>query len=228
MLRTRPAPRSAAFPALLPALAALLLAACSGGGDGAEPVIRERGVDAFHSIDFRGAGRLDVLVGPRQSVVVETGAKSQDDVTTTVRNGTLVVETRDGAFWQAGRGDLQLRVTLPKLNALALNGAGNLTLNGMTGGELVIVVAGAGNLEAGGEVKTLTVRVNGAGNADLQRLVAQEAYVTLNGAGTVELHATQRLDATVNGVGSIQYLGQPAQLNTQLNGIGRIGPLGGD
>ncbi len=183
-----------------------------------------RGVDAFHSIELRGTGTLDVLVGERQSLVVEAGGDTLDQLTTEVRNGRLVIESRGRWFWQRAGGRLKVRATLPKLNALDLNGAGQITINGLAGGETTLVLSGAGGLEATGRVDVLTIRVNGAGSIDASRLQAVDVEATVNGAGSIEVDVAGRLDATVNGVGSISYSGKPTQLNTRLNGVGSIGP----
>jgi hypothetical protein len=205
---------------------ALALAGCGAVSSG-PPVSQERGLDAFHSIDLRGAAELDVLVGPHQSVVIEASPEELAHVKTTVIHGELVVE-HDAGGWLRLRGShLKLRVTLPKLNALALNGAGHITVAGLAGGATSMVLSGAGDLEASGTLETLTARLNGAGNADLSRVTATSATVAVNGAGNLVVRATQRLDARLNGVGTIRYIGKPVELATEINGVGSIGPGGG-
>ena len=205
--------------------AALLLTACDAASRG-PAVSQERGLDAFHSIDLRGAAELDVLVGPRQTVVVETAADQLASVKTTVVHGELIVERESGSWFKSRGSGLTLRVTLPKLNSLSLNGAGHISITGLAGGATSFVLSGAGDVEASGQLETLTTRLNGAGNADLSHLTVETATVAVNGAGNVVVRATKSLDAKVNGVGSIHYLGQPLQLATEINGVGSIGPGG--
>ncbi len=205
--------------------ACLALASCGPTPDAAPPVKQERGVDAFHSIELRGSATLDVLVGSQQSVVVEASPDTQTRVTTSVRNGMLTVEHKGGGWmWQPAPGELNLRITLPKLNSLTLNGAGRITLNGLDGGATSIVMSGAGEIEANGKLDTLTARLNGAGSADLSRLLTRDADVQVNGAGNLNVNATGRLDAKLNGVGAIKYEGKPAVLNSSINGVGSISP----
>jgi hypothetical protein len=73
-------------------------------------------------------------------------------------------------------------------------------------------------------VESLNALVNGAGNLDLRRLAAAQARVVVNGTGNVDVDASDRLDATVNGVGNIEYQGKPKVLNTAIHGIGSIRP----
>jgi hypothetical protein len=200
-----------------------VLAACQRYEEGSQ-VTQNRGVDAFHSVELRGAATLDVLVGAQQSLVVEGGSRGLERLRTEVRNGRLVIESRGNWLWNQGTTRLRVRITVPQLRALELNGAGNITINGLDGGALALVLSGAGALEGGGRVETLTARVNGAGSIDLSRLEATDAEVAVNGTGSIDVNVTGRLDATVNGVGNIEYLGKPAQLNSSINGVGSIGP----
>jgi hypothetical protein len=208
-------------------LAALLLTlgltACA-QPDAGPPTTQDRGVDAFHSIDLRGSAELDVLVGTRQSLVIEAPAATLARVTTSVVNGMLVIETETGGIWKPSLGKVKLRVTLPTLHSLALNGTGRISVAGLAGGATAMVLSGTGALEASGTLDTLTLRVNGTGNADLTHLTAVDATVAVNGAGNVEVKVTGRLSARINGVGSISYIGEPAQLSTEINGVGHIGP----
>lgn len=46
----------------------------------------------------------------------------------------------------------------------------------------------------------------------------------VNGAGQMDVLATRRLEAQLNGVGSIVYAGNPPELVTTINGVGSISP----
>jgi hypothetical protein len=213
----RPGLRGAAL------LLVLVLTACQRQDEGAA-VTQTRGVDAFHSIEVRGAARLDVLVGPQQSLVVEGSSTGLERLRTEVRNGRLVIESRGGWLWSQASTRLRVRITVPQLRALELNGAGDISLSGLDGGALAIVLSGAGRMEGNGRVDTLTARVNGAGSIDLARLKSTDAEVAVNGTGSIEVDVSGELDATVNGVGNISYVGKPTRLNSSINGVGSIGP----
>ena len=64
-------------------------------------------------------------------------------------------------------------------------GAGHISITGLAGGATSLVLSGAGDLEASGNVEKLTTRINGAGNADLSRLTVETATVAVNGAGNL-------------------------------------------
>jgi Putative auto-transporter adhesin, head GIN domain len=191
-------------------------------------VTQQRGVEAFDSVDLRVAGKVDILVGPAASLSVTSDTKTLEGLDVHVQSGMLIIDEHRQRSWFGRSAQLQVRLTAPALKAIALNGAGELTVNGLNGGPLVLVVQGAGNIEASGSIDVLTARINGAGNMDLSRVAAREATVTLNGAGHLEVNAKEKLDATVNGVGSIEYAGKPPQLTTSINGVGSIAPANAD
>ncbi len=203
------------------AISLLVLSACSGGPAGT-PVTEQRGVDAFHSIDLRGAGDASVTVGQAASVTLVADARTLKSTSTSVHNGMLIIENRPGWAWLGRSSRLEMRITLPALNSLAMNGAGNIEISGVHGPALSIALQGAGNLVASGETAALNARLNGAGNLDLARLVAGDATLAVNGAGNLTAHVTGSLQAEVNGVGSISYAGKPQQVESSINGVGRI------
>ena len=43
-----------------------------------------------------------------------------------------------------------------------------------------------------------------------------------NGAGSISVYASERLDASVSGIGSIDYSGNPATVNRSVSGLGKI------
>jgi len=184
-------------------------------------VTQTRDVPPFTSIELRGAARLDVLVGEAQSVVVEADEDSLQALSTTVHGKQLVIDTRDRGFWMR-EGERHVRITVPTLERVALNGAASGSVHGLSGGSAALILSGAGEFEASGTVERLVANVNGAGNMDLAHLVAGDAKVVVNGTGNIQVQASERLDATVNGVGNIEYVGRPRDLNTAIHGVGSI------
>ncbi len=206
-------------------LATLLVGGCDSRSD-APPRTEQRGVDVFHSVDLRGGNaEVSVEVGPAASVAITADSDTLSHIITEVHNGMLVVDHRDGRHWFRRSPPVQLRITLPVLNAFAVNGAGDVTIRGVHGDALALVLQGAGNLVASGETKSLNARINGAGNLDLAGLRAGDATVAVNGAGHLNTQVTGSLVAELNGVGSIEYAGKPQQVETRINGVGSIAPV---
>jgi hypothetical protein len=205
---------------------AVLLAGCSGGGDSGPIETQQRQVADFHAIELRGAGELVVTVGQPTSFSVSANSAVLDKLRTEVKDGKLFIEHEPGGWRWFGRGiTLKLALSTPALDDLTVNGAGHVSITGATGAKLELEVNGAGNLDAAGVTQQLDAHINGAGDMDLSRLVARDAKVSVNGAGNMQVHATGALEATVNGVGSIGYAGNPQPVQSAINGVGSIKPV---
>lgn len=206
---------------ILVAAAMLAMAACSHEAGG-PPRTEQRGVDLFHSIDLRGAIDATVQAGARPSVTLVASPETLKAIRTRVENGMLVVDMEPGNHWLHDAEKIEIHITLQTLNALAMNGAGKVSITGIDSSALALALQGAGSISASGKSATLNARVNGAGSMDVSALVAGDASVVVNGAGELKANVTGSLEATVNGVGSITYAGKPQRVESQIHGVGRI------
>ena len=183
-----------------------------------------RKVDAFDSIDMEGAAHLYVTIGQRESLTIEGGAGAVKRLTTRVAGDTLYIRTKGLKHWMRDKhqGGLTVRVTVPRLASLNVEGGNDVQLSGFDGGKTRIKTEGATHVRGSGHLDELTVRMEGAGHADLRNLIANEAKVTVAGVGSVYVHPRDSLDATMNGIGAILYSGSPRDVNTRMNGLGTI------
>lgn len=202
----------------------LLLSACDDRSFDAGPMRTEsRDVGTFAAIDMDGDGKLQIAVGSPASVTVEGKESVVTALKTEVRGDTLYISSKrkDWMFF-GGAQRLTLRITVPRLASLTLDGGNDVRLTGFNGGESKIKVQGAAHVEADGTLKELTIYMAGAGHADFSKLVANDAKVTVDGVGSVFVNSRNSLNATMNGVGAILYTGNPHVVNTSMNGLGRI------
>ncbi len=162
-----------------------------------------------------------MLVGEAQSVVVDSDEQGLRTLRTSVHRGRLVIDTNDHAFWLRDA-EYKVRITTTQLESLALHGATSASIHGLSGGKTKLILNGAGEVEASGTVDEVIAQVNGAGSVDLEHLVATDADVSVHGTGNISVQATGRLKAEINGVGNIEYLGKPRDLDTAIHGVGSI------
>ena len=205
-------------------LATLMLAGCGQHEDAGSVQTQARDVEAFDSIDMEGAARLEIDVGGSPALVVEGRESVLARVETDVRGGTLHIRSKPKDwFISNGRPRVTVKITVPNLESLQLEGGNDVHLRGFKGGETRIRIAGAARIKATGQLAELTIHMSGAGHADFSELLADAAKVTVDGVGSVVVHPKDTLDATMNGVGAILYTGTPRQVNTRMNGLGTIG-----
>jgi hypothetical protein len=207
------------------ALVALLAAPASAGwfdrgtdGSG-EMVTTNYDLAACDALLLRCGLDVTVRLGDAQSVALTVDENLVEKYEITARGGTLVIDAEDNP--RPGK-NARLEVTLTAMKQLRLTGAGDIEVIGYEGGDLALVIDGAGDLEIDGRAGRLEITLSGAGDIDARRLEAREAEVTLNGAGDVKVFASESADVTVNGVGDVDVYGQPERFAKAVHGVGDI------
>jgi hypothetical protein len=108
---------------------------------------------------------------------------------------------------------------------LILSGAGDLMLGGDFG-NVSVSISGAGNIELSGKCTSLDATISGAGDLDARKLDANAVKVSISGAGDAKVNALNSLDASVSGVGSILYSGDPQERKVRISGLGSVRQTG--
>ena len=199
-----------------------------GEASGSGHVITEdRAVDDVTAVSFTSIGDLTIQQGAAPSLVIEAEDNVIPAIITEVSGHTLTIryEARNGLATVRPTRDIHLTLTVTDLRQVTLSGAGNVQLQDLAAGDLQAVLSGAGSLAATGTADNLDLVLSGAGSfrgADLQ---AQTADVTLSGVGNAVVWVTNRLHATVSGVGWVDYYGDP-QVTKDGGGLGSVRSLG--
>ena len=72
-----------------------------------------------------------------------------------------------------------------------------------------------------GTVDSQAVTISGTGDYNGEDLQSATAEVTIDAAGDAVLRVSDRLDATVSGVGSVEYIGDP-HVTKDISGVGSV------
>jgi hypothetical protein len=179
-------------------------------------------VENFDAIDFRGTAEMQINVGLPASLQISGGARVLNSVKARVSGDKLDIDVGKGRYWFSDNGKLRIVINVPTLKELESNGAGEVDITGLAGGELKLKLAGAHNLKANGKLDTLKLDLEGAGNADFRDTPTVDADIEVSGAGNVDVHVTGTLKGEVNGVGAIRYSGNPQKVESKLHGLGAI------
>ena len=181
-----------------------------------------RTVPAFGSVDLAGSNNVTIHVGPEPSVQVYGDDNLVDRVTTHVDAGTLVIANRPGSFSTSS--PMRVEVSTPSLSELTLSGSGTITVIGVERPRLTVTISGSGIVVASGKTERLLVTVSGSGQAELGSIVATAVQAVVSGSGAIVVTATESLDASVPGSGSIVYGGNPSDVTKSVTGSGAIVP----
>ena len=206
-----------------PVLALSLAAAASLFALQAQAAEQPRSVGPFTSVANSGPISVRIEVGKAQSVTVSGSDDMVADLQTEVVGSELKLHMRhDSTTFNSHHDGLRVTITMPQLTAFTMAGAGETTITHMSGDSLDVRFGGAGSFKAEGSVKNLTLNVGGVGSIDTRELHAESANVNVGGVGSVKVWASNRLDASLGGVGSLTYYGDPKTVNTHGGGLGSI------
>jgi len=179
----------------------------------------KRNLPAFKGIETTGAYEVEVMCQKPASFEIEADDNILPLIRTDVRDGVLYVTSEKS--YNPSRA-VSLRISLPELTAVSSRGAGEVTIQDAQSDDLKIESMGAASIKAAGKVKNATISSSGAGDIDANRLQAEKARVTVAGAASVSVYATEQLDVSVSGVGSVTYGGNPKTVNKSVSGIGSV------
>lgn len=210
----------------------------------AAPATQHRDVSGFTQVQIKGALNATIREGSGFSVELTAEPSDQARIKTYVRGDTLVIDTAgaDRRGWRSDR-DASATITLPHFSGVAVNGAGDVTVDGVHANVAALTLQGAGSIHFSGEAKkvavnlsgagevsfapghteSLNVTLSGAGEVKAKALVARTASVDLRGTGAVELTADGGpLSLGMHGIGSITWYGTSSAVSSNTGGIGSI------
>lgn len=188
-----------------------------GARDTSADIAKTYGVAGFDAVDVAGVYEVDVNVGGDAFSVSLSGppeSLAQADVR--VENSVLVLDVKDGdtrkGTWKDRHG-LTAKVSMPSLRAFEASGVVDGTVEGVNSDSMSIRLSGVGDLDVKGKCGALTAALSGVGDLDAENLECKTATVDVSGAGKASVYATDKVAATVGGVGSIVVYGAPKEVS---------------
>lgn len=85
-----------------------------------------------------------------------------------------------------------------------------------------IVLNGVGNIELAGRTEKIIITSDGVGSVEAYDMVSKVTNVQMDGVGSIHCYASERIDCTNDGVGSIFYKGNPTIEHVRKTGVGSI------
>jgi hypothetical protein len=180
-----------------------------------------RAMPAFNGISAQGPINIIVEVGKAQSLVLKGDNRFLSRAMTKVVDGKLVITFPKNEENEVNS-DWTIKVSMPALTSFHVEGAGSAELKNINSDSVDIGFQGAGRLVASGKVRLLKLNAQGIGDVDTKALLAQDANVNFEGIGAVKVYASQKLDASVQGMGSLNYYGNPRLVHKKVEGIGSV------
>src|SRR5690606_17890905 len=104
---------------------------------------------------------------------------------------------------------------------VGLSGAGSIKLS-LKINELDLNLSGAGVLEVSGQANSQIVNLSGAGALEAKDLESQYCEINISGVGNAKVNVVKDLNATISGLGNIEYFGNPEKISQNVSGMGKV------
>jgi hypothetical protein len=179
-----------------------------------------REVSGFTGVELTSIGDLHIKQTGTESLTIEADADVLPRLTSNVSGGVLVLGVAPGTTIAKGR-RIVYRLTVATLDSIAVSGVGDTTASNLRAERLTVEINGAGGLTLAGTVGSQAVTISGTGDYNGEDLQSATAKVTVDAAGNAVLRVSDRLDATVSGVGSVEYIGDP-RVTKDISGVGSV------
>jgi hypothetical protein len=179
----------------------------------------KRALAPFKSVDAVGAFEVSIVCQQSQSFEIEGDDNLLPLIKTEINDGALRIHSETSYHPSK---PIAIRISIPNLENFTSTGAGDVHISGVKNDQLVLSNTGAANIEAAGQTKFVDIRSSGAGNIETNALHAERAKVSVSGAANVDVYASQQLDVSVSGIGSVTYSGNPPVVNKSVSGIGSV------
>jgi len=210
-------------------------------------ISENRDVSGFDKVEFNTFGKMNIMQGDVESLNISGPDNIVPEMRTTVRNGTLVIDTRESLSIRSlsyensliftlvvkdltsldisGLGDVQIEALSTPSMSYNLSGAGAVVQNQITADTIDIELSGLGDVEISGQANSATIDISGAGSIDASELQLQTADIQISGLGNATLWVTEQLSGEISAAGSVSYYGNP-QTSTSSSGLGDFKSLG--
>lgn len=174
---------------------------------------------SFTTLEASIAGNIYLTQGSAQSMRIESHRNVLDELQITVVDNIMIMKF-DRCFEDIDPFDVY--ITIPEFDNLLFAGAVNLfAQNDWNLDELTIVADGATQMNLQGNVNILSITLAGAADINAYDFQAEECYLAIAGTADVEVSASEILNVTISGAGTVHYKGDPV-VTSNISGSGEV------
>ena len=196
----------------------------------------------FTRVEVAGPDDITIRQGDAFSITARGRKEALDRLEISLDGPDLKIgRKREGfSFSSRDEDDVDIAITMPRLNAVRLTGSGTIDADSVDGDAVEAVVTGSGDLKvakltgkraditvsgsgdieiAAGTIGSGELSVTGSGDIDADGLVATTLEVSVAGSGNVDAQATDKADISILGSGNVTLTGG-ADCSTREMGSG--------
>lgn len=200
-------------------------------------------LESFNAIQISGMYNIALKQSDEPGLSIETDENLMAHIKVVVKDQTLYIETEKDILYKPTK--MELTIQYPELHTISSSGACKIkTLEALQSETLRMDISGACSMDLELNVEHLFTQISGAGSIHLtglanhhqidlsgaaslkaEKLKTLTTIISLSGAGSALVNASDKLNASISGVGSVKYSGNPSTTNFNTSGLGSIKPM---
>jgi hypothetical protein len=185
-------------------------------------ITENRNIKNFKKIALAGSSHVTVTKGDVFNVEIKDYSNLLPYFNTSVIDGTLELGFQEHINVRQSR--MEIVVTMPVLNGLAIAGSGDITSTGdfTNNSRFETEILGSGDIIlVHGKAANFSGSIAGSGNIEAFSFTAEKATLEIAGSGNIKITATDKLHAKIDGSGNVYYAGSPL-VSVTINGSGKV------
>ena len=120
---------------------------------------------------------------------------------------------------------IKIKVYTNDLIKIQNSGAAGITMEKLDTDKLKVINNGVGEIRVAGITDDAELICSGVGSIEAKDLKALNVKATVSGVGSISCYASNSLEGSVSGVGSLKYAGHPKHLEKRRTGVGSISEM---
>jgi hypothetical protein len=205
----------------------------------------EQTLASFSGLGLSVPGNWTLIQGEREGIVIESDAKTIEDLEVFVKGPKVEVRNKTRSGWNYNSKEVKGTIYFKNLDSVGLASSGrvdagainasdirfsiagsaDLKIDKLTANNVKFSVAGAGNLDIAGSAKSQQISIAGSGDVLTHKLKSESVKVSIAGSGNAKVWATESLNVSVAGSGDVEYYGKP-KIDKSIVGSGDVTSLG--
>ena len=183
-------------------------------------------LDAFEEVTMSCVGHVELIQDEQKSGTVEL--TSPDNYVELYnfesKNGKLNIGFTKNNI-NLNTKHVEIKVYTADLVKIKNGGASSMHMGQLDTDRLEIHNSGVGSISIAGIADDVEIHNSGVGSVDAKNLKALNVKATVSGVGSITCYASEKIQGSVSGVGSLKYGGNPKQKDNHRSGVGSISEL---
>jgi hypothetical protein len=179
-----------------------------------------RSVSGFSSIAFKSEGNVTVQQTGKESLTISAEDNLLPLLESSVTDHILSIGTVNNTDINPTK-FIEFAIEVKSLEGFNMTGVGHIEAKGIQGKHVAIGLTGVGDMTIDGSADSLDLNLEGVGNYEGEGFKTKQATVHSKGVGSAVLNVSDRLDASVSGIGAVEYIGSP-KVQKSGEGLGHI------